>query len=110
MRTYNRLNEADEKDFIKRMENENGYKLVKWLSPERGYVCVSDFAFTIGVMFGLDEYDYGGRWCYPKDIYVEAIVAFDLWDGKGDPMGDWVKYKGQDGERFNDNLKEKHIQ
>lgn len=57
------------------------------------------FLFTHGLMVGLDGWGYEGRYCYSSE--VEALHALDKWDGKGDPSGNWIKYKGKNGERSN---------
>jgi hypothetical protein len=66
------------------------------------------FAFTVGLCIDIEptsQYQiYTGRYCYPS--LNEALAAFDEYTGTGDPSGDWVKYKGLDGERENPNLKE----
>lgn len=55
------------------------------------------FMFTTGLVVGLDEYGYEGRYCY--HTMSEARNALIHWYGKGDPPGEWIKYKGKDGER-----------
>jgi hypothetical protein len=39
---------------------------------------------------------YKGRYCYPS--FAEAKSALLIWDGVGHPPGEWIKYKGEDGE------------
>jgi len=31
------------------------------------------------------------------------VIGMNSWDGKGDPSGNWIKYKGTGGERENPN-------
>ena len=57
------------------------------------------FIFTTGLVIGIDEIGYYGRYCYSTER--EAIEALNSWDGKGDPSGLWLKYKGRGGERTN---------
>jgi len=73
--------------------------------PGRGLCGLMRFIFTIGLVEGLTEHSYEGRWCYPYDLAAEAILAFSTWDGEGDPPGDWIKYKGRT-EYSNPKLKE----
>lgn len=63
----------------------------------RGICGIMRFMFTIGLVYGLDTTGYRGRWCY--DNVIEPTAALSIWDGKDDPIGNWIKYKGQDGER-----------
>lgn len=66
--------------------------------PGYGLCGLGRMVFTVGVVWGIDEDEcYVGRWCYHS--YAEAKEALSLWDGKGDPPGEWIKYKGIDGER-----------
>lgn len=63
----------------------------------RGICGIMRFMFTVGLVYGLDTTGYKGRWCY--DNAIEPIAALSIWDGKDDPIGNWIKYKGEDGER-----------
>jgi hypothetical protein len=85
---------------INELKKDNSYYEYKEI-PGKGLCCLNDFAFTTGIMIGLDELGYYGRYCYPNK--QEAIENFKNWDGNGDPKGNWVKYKGTGGERSNDN-------
>jgi len=49
--------------------------------------------FTTGLFKGLTKHFREGRWCY--HTYREAKLALEEWDGKGDPPGNWIKYKGR---------------
>ena len=64
-----------------------------------GLCAIHKYAFTYGLVSNLDEYSYEGRWCYPT--YEEAQLGLKHWDGKGDPLGMWIKYKGDGGEYSN---------
>jgi hypothetical protein len=72
--------------------------------PERGYCGLIFMMFTVGLAWNIDKVGYSGRYCYPN--LLEARVALKEWDGKGDPSGNWIKYKGRGGERSNPNFDE----
>ncbi len=76
--------------------NAEGYLNVREV-PGRGYCGLMRFMFTTGLIWGLSESGYRGRWCYATQ--EEAGAAFAEWDGVGDPPGRWIKYKGEGGER-----------
>ena len=61
----------------------------------RGICALRKFAFTIGLCYGIDKLGYVGRYCYPKELALEAVRAFINWDGTGDPEGPWLKHKGE---------------
>lgn len=67
--------------------------------PGKGLCGLSLFLFTTGLVVGLEESGYRGRYCYQTQ--EEAEVALKYWDGQGDPLGNWTKYKGEGGEREN---------
>lgn len=76
----------------------------------RGICGLMKFIFTIGLCEGIatNGFDtYEGRYCYPHKYARDAGMAIMLWDGKGDPKGRWLKYKGKRGEYDND--PENHI-
>lgn len=85
--------------WIKNFEQDEYYSHVKYIDG-RGFCGIMEFVFTIGVCEGLDSLGYEGRWCYPKHIAAEAVIALLTWDGADDPAGKWVKYKGRTGERY----------
>lgn len=66
-----------------------------------------NFMFTIGLVVDIcpttDIWSdlYKHRYCYPKENLVDAVHALHLWDGKGDPLGPWIKQKGGDIDRRN---------
>lgn len=74
----------------------NGYFLAREL-PGRGVVALQRFAFTVGLVYGISEHFYEGRWCYAR--LADAVEAITSWDGVDDPPGEWIKYKGVGGER-----------
>lgn len=82
---------------------ENGHYNLR-VVPGRGICSLQEFLFTIGLCEGLDESGWQGRWCYPKAKILESVVALTVWDGKEDPVGDWIKYKGYRGEYDNPKL------
>jgi hypothetical protein len=86
--------------FIDYLKTE-GYQNIKEI-PGKGICGLRDFIFTTGLIIGMDEVGYFGRYCYGSK--EEALAAINSWDGQGDPPGDWIKYKGNGGERSNPNL------
>ena len=68
----------------------------------RGLCGLKRFIFTIGLVFGINEMSFDGRYCFQD--HAEAERCFWEWDGKGDPEGEWIKYKGVGGERSNKNF------
>jgi hypothetical protein len=66
----------------------------------RGICGLREFIFTIGLCEGLTNIGYSGRYCYSKEQngLFNAILGLKLWDGKDDPTGPWIKYKGKRGE------------
>lgn len=83
---------------IQKILDENGYAMGREV-PNRGVCALIKMAYTTGLVWGIGEYDYRGRWCYSHPIH--AIHALLTWNGIGDPDGDWIKYKGEGGERSN---------
>lgn len=73
--------------------------------PGRGLCGLHEFLFTIGLIENLDEIGYSGRYCYDKVDAQQALDALNKWDGKEDPKGNWIKYKGEKGEYNNPNYK-----
>lgn len=59
----------------------------------RGFCGLRRFIFTTGLCYGLNEYDYAGRYCFENA--ADAKEALSKWDGNGDPPGDWIKHKGK---------------
>lgn len=51
------------------------------------------FAFTSGLMVGLNKISYERRYCY--EFESDARAALNLWDGVGHPAGPWIKCKGR---------------
>lgn len=82
-----------QQELIKKLESE-GYMEIREI-PGRGLCGLHKFLFTIGLCYGLDSTSYVGRYCYPYERVLDAIVAIKTWDGKEDPLGNWVKHKGR---------------
>jgi hypothetical protein len=63
--------------------------------PGQGLCGVQRFIHSCGLVTNLTfdelEYDYKARYCFP--LGNEAIVALMVWDGEGDPPGEWIKEK-----------------
>jgi len=81
---------------LKEQLEEEGYVDIREV-PGRGICGIRKFLFTWGLIYGLDETGFKGRWCYNN--YVEPVIYLREWDGEGDPKGNWIKYKGEGGER-----------
>jgi len=86
-------------DVIKYLKSE-GYTEIKEI-PGVGICGLRSFIFTTGLIIGMNEIGYFGRYCYKTSR--EASDALKSWDGSGDPPGNWIKYKGEGGERENPN-------
>ena len=69
-----------------------------------GICSLMTFAFTTGLIVGMNESGYRGRYCFSSK--EEASKSLKEWDGTGDPPGNWIKYKGYGGERSNPEYKE----
>jgi hypothetical protein len=69
-----------------------------------GICSLMTFAFTTGLVIGMNDVGYKGRYCFSSK--EEASQSLKEWDGVGDPPGNWIKYKGYGGERSNPNYKE----
>jgi hypothetical protein len=67
----------------------------------RGFCGLMKFIFTTGLVIGMNEIGYYGRYCYSSES--EALEALTQWDGENDPPGNWIKYKGFGGDRSNPN-------
>jgi hypothetical protein len=79
------------------LETEGYYEIRE--IPGIGLCGLRKFIFTTGLVIGMDEDRYYGRYCYSNE--VDALKALNEWDGKEDPSGPWIKYKGTPGERSN---------
>lgn len=70
-----------------------GYRDIREL-PNGELAGLLSFAFTIGIVVGIERFGYRIRYCYGQ--YSEARKSLEAWDGKGDPPGEWIKAKGRD--------------
>jgi len=77
---------------------EQGYSQIREV-PNQGVCALSRFAFTTGLLVGCTRTQYKGRFCYPS--FADAKSALASWDGVNLPPGNWIKYKGEDGEFAN---------
>jgi hypothetical protein len=75
-----------------------GYYSIREI-PGQGLCGLMKFAFTTGLVIGMESWGYKGRYCYSSA--ADAQKELDEWDGIGDPEGPWIKYKGMEGEREN---------
>jgi hypothetical protein len=87
-----------EKEKLVNYLKSEGYSEIKEI-PGKGICGLRDFIFTTGLMIGMTEVGYYGRYCYSTES--EALEALNTWDGEGDPPGPWIKYKGAPYERSN---------
>jgi len=88
--------------FKEAMEQE-GYREVRQMKNGEG-TGILKMNYTYGLHVGLNELGYRGRYCYQyKKDAIEAILSYE---GEGDPIGPWIKYKGSDGERLGPGAKE----
>lgn len=91
---------------LERLLEKEGYSMLREI-PNRGICGLYNFIFTTGLVIGIDQYGYNGRYCFSHPIY--AIKALVIWEGFGDPEGDWIKYKGEGAERSNTTQKDFNI-
>lgn len=68
------------------------------LKPGAGVCGVMPFLFTGGLVVGMAERSYKGRYCF--ETLSEAAAALKSWDGVGDPPGNWIKFKSQTEDRL----------
>lgn len=78
-----------------------GYKPAKLLADGR-CAGILNMIYTVGLFVGMDEIGPRSRYCYHTRHEAEEALA--LWDGTGDPPGNWIKQKPE--ERMNPNYKE----
>ena len=80
----------EELDLIDLVLEPNGYY---FLCKRDDMICgVMQMCYTHALMVDLDEWGYDHRYCY--HTAREAETALALWDGIGDPGGDYIKRKG----------------
>lgn len=79
--------------------DDNGYFEVREIN---GKTCaLLRMMFTVGLVYGIDEIGYEGRYCYER--LADAKEALNTWDGQGEPTGPWIKHKGYKGDYSNPN-------
>ena len=84
---------------ITRAELEShGYMALRQI-PDGRWIGILRNLFTYGLCIDLHEHGYRGRYCYEN--LIDVLRAADIYTGVGDPLGPWIKYKGEDGERLN---------
>ena len=83
-------------DMQKILEDE-GYMCVRRMKNGE-WIGVSMQIYTCGLCVGLNEHEYKRRYCYEKLRY--ALIAASQYEGEGDPIGPWIKVKGEGGERM----------
>lgn len=68
-----------------------GYRELREIN---GVLCgLCRFAFTTGLVVGLDDVGYERRYCY--EHAADAALALQEWSGEGHPSGPWIKLKGR---------------
>lgn len=96
MRTEAENRKEDEK-LIQFLKSE-GYYEIRNIDGQ-GLCGLRKFAFTTGLIIGIEQLTYLGRYCFPSER--DALNALNDWNGMGDPSGNWIKYKGFGGDREN---------
>lgn len=86
---------------LEKLLTNEGYTNLRYIDGV-GWCGLYRFIFTTGLCIGLDDVGYKGRYCYPT--HLDASEALKEWDGTNDPSGNWIKYKGEGGERSNQNI------
>lgn len=79
---------------------ENGYLLATEVrdGPYAGsYMAITKMLFNYRLVVGMDE--VGWDCVYDYESLQDAAADIVVWDGRGDPPGPWVKYRGPGGER-----------
>lgn len=81
----------ENRELISNLQKEGYIHLIEL--PKVGICGILEFMFTWGVCYGLDEYGYMGRYCFPT--YEQALLALSTWqDTSQDIQGNWIKHKG----------------
>ena len=70
---------------------EQGYFNLRHIEG-RGLCGLFRFNYTIGLVYGMTNDEYIGRYCYYDSM--EAKQALKEWNGIKDPDGNWIKHKG----------------
>jgi hypothetical protein len=83
--------QMDKTELLEYLESEGYFMLCE--IPGRGICGLYYYIFTVGLVYGMGEKGYKGRYCYPN--LATAKEALLSWDGKDDPKDDeWMKHKG----------------
>lgn len=90
--------ESEESKELEAVAVKEGYRLLRWLPYKGNYVLcgISPFIFTVGLVYGIDETGYIGRWCFPS--LPEALVSYAQMIEIPDNLlieGNWIKHKGR---------------
>lgn len=84
---------------LKEFLEKEGYTDIE-IIPNKGICALFRFAFTTGLVYGIDESGYQGRYCYSNKS--DALKALKEWSGIDDPQDSyWIKHKGYKGEYSN---------
>jgi hypothetical protein len=75
-----------------------GYEHPRQL-PDGRWIAMGRLLYTTGLFVGIDRVGYKTRFCY--ETAPDCFAALQLWNGKGDPPGPWIKEKGAGGDRIN---------
>jgi len=67
------------------------------------------YMFTIAIVVDIDKDGYQHRYCYPYENTMDCLMAFEIYDGTGDPIGRWIKNKGWNRDRLNPEIEHEHI-
>jgi hypothetical protein len=59
------------------------------------------YMYTVAIVVDIDYYGYNHRFCYPHERAMDCLMAFEVYNGEGDPMGGWIKQKGAGVDRIN---------
>ena len=83
---------ADSDTTDKEWFHSQGYVAVKRLSTGE-WLGVHRMLYTTGLcLMSMDS--WRTRYCYEN--FIDCVVDFVGWDGKGDPPGPWIKQKPED--------------
>lgn len=86
---------------LEQTETYYNYRILKFRG-ENILCCINDFMFTNGIIIGLTEIGYYGRFCFDNQNKKETIDLFNSLESIPDNLeempGNWIKYKGTGGE------------
>lgn len=81
-----------DEQLMKHLESEGYYDMR--VIEGRGICGLYRFIFTTGLVYGITELFYEGRYCYSN--HADAKAALEAWNGEGDPEDEyWIKHKGR---------------